>query len=57
MQEKKQYKDLFPVVICNPSSNFNIAFRISQSGLAEVRLCKKIVLNQFWQCSLISEMQ
>ncbi|XP_022152358.1 nucleolar protein 6 [Momordica charantia] len=36
-EEKKQYKDLFPVVICNPSANFNIAFRISQSGFAELQ--------------------
>lgn len=48
LQEKKLYKDLFPVVICNPSSNFNIAFRISQSGFAEVLQYQNFVLNQFY---------
>ncbi|KAG7034144.1 Nucleolar protein 6 [Cucurbita argyrosperma subsp. argyrosperma] len=50
-EEKKQYKDLFPVVICNPSSNFNIAFRISQSGFAELQDEAALALACLEKCS------
>ncbi|XP_038874530.1 nucleolar protein 6 [Benincasa hispida] len=50
-EEKKQYKDLFPVVICNPSSNFNIAFRISQSGFAELQDEAAMALACLEKCS------
>nr|ADN34232.1 nucleolar RNA-associated protein [Cucumis melo subsp. melo] len=51
LKEKKQYKDLFPVVICNPSSNFNIAFRISQSGFAELQDEAAMALACLEKCS------
>lgn len=38
IQERKQLvKSLFPVIICDPSARFNLAFRMSQSGFMELQ--------------------
>ncbi|XP_028775663.1 nucleolar protein 6 isoform X2 [Neltuma alba] len=36
-EERIQFKKSFPVVICNPSGRFNLAFRISRIGFAELQ--------------------
>ncbi|XP_040999624.1 nucleolar protein 6 [Juglans microcarpa x Juglans regia] len=36
-EERMPYKDTFPVVICNPSAAFNLAFRISRIGFIELQ--------------------
>lgn len=47
IQERKQLvKSLFPVIICDPSARFNLAFRMSQSGFMEVHLNPNINLQR-----------
>ncbi|XP_054824422.1 uncharacterized protein LOC129322255 [Prosopis cineraria] len=36
-EEKIQFKKSFPVVICNPSGKFNLAFRMSRNGFTELQ--------------------
>lgn len=38
LQEKLQYKEAFPVVICDPSAQVNLAFRMTSVGFCEVLL-------------------
>lgn len=45
LQEKMHYKELFPVVICDPSTQVNLAFRMTSVGFSEVLL--KCVFNCF----------
>ncbi|KAI3844542.1 hypothetical protein MKX03_003301 [Papaver bracteatum] len=36
-EERKQYQQLFPVVLCDSSSQLNLAFRITKHGFSELR--------------------
>lgn len=42
LQEKLQYKEAFPVVICDPSAQVNLAFRMTSVGFCEVLLNQHI---------------
>ncbi|KAJ7944284.1 Nucleolar protein 6 [Quillaja saponaria] len=36
-EDRVQYKESFPVVICNPPANFNLAFRITRTAFTQLQ--------------------
>ncbi|XP_021848982.2 uncharacterized protein [Spinacia oleracea] len=50
LKEKKQCLKSFPVVICDSSANFNLAFRISKSGFLELQAEAALTLECIQKC-------
>ncbi|KAF7828859.1 nucleolar protein 6-like isoform X1 [Senna tora] len=50
MQEKIQYNKSFPVVICNPSGKFNLAFRMSRIGFTQLQEEAAVTLKCLEKC-------
>ncbi|XP_059457350.1 uncharacterized protein LOC132187164 [Corylus avellana] len=49
-EERMPYKETFPVVICNPSAPYNLAFRVSRSGFMELQDEAALALKCIEQC-------
>ncbi|XP_031399532.1 nucleolar protein 6 isoform X2 [Punica granatum] len=49
-EERTQIVDLFPVVICNASAPFNIAFRVSENGFLELQEETALTLTCMEKC-------
>ncbi|OVA07033.1 Nrap protein [Macleaya cordata] len=49
-EERRQYQQLFPVVLCDSSSQLNLAFRITRNGFLELRDEAALTLNCIDKC-------
>ncbi|KAI4381714.1 hypothetical protein MLD38_007764 [Melastoma candidum] len=49
-EERTQYQNLFPVVICNMSTQFNLAFRMSESAFSELQDEAALTLSCMEKC-------
>ncbi|XP_057529291.1 uncharacterized protein LOC130807910 isoform X1 [Amaranthus tricolor] len=50
LKERKQFLQRFPVVICDKSANYNLAFRISKSSFLELQAEAALTLDCIQKC-------